>query len=157
MNSLSEKDLKGGFIGDYSDGQSPVKSIYFLTLDGGVVYVGQTLDITKRIGGHREKLFDSFSFINVNESDASNVESNYIVKFNPDYNRNLPKNDFYKSVSALKTELKSICDEAIDFELSCANEKSVYDAKSKLMSGGSYILKCDFDEICESFKLKFLN
>lgn len=63
--------------------------VYFLLLNGTIVYVGQSINCYSRITGHvldGLKKFDSFSFVQVRKNDLDLVELAYIKKFNPFYN-----------------------------------------------------------------------
>lgn len=73
--------------------------VYFLIKDREIIYVGQSVDILSRIDTHRanpsprsypwcpstlpEKDFDSFAFIEIEETDLNVVERFYILVFNP--------------------------------------------------------------------------
>lgn len=76
----------------------PVKEnpcIYFLVKNHEVVYVGQTWSIYARIAVHmKSKVFDKVAMFDVHPSEMNNVEAAYILKFNPIYNKVLPKSDF---------------------------------------------------------------
>lgn len=64
--------------------------VYFLIREEEIVYVGQSNNIHARISYHMQctnKKFDSFSYINVPLERLNNVESHYIEKFEPEYNR----------------------------------------------------------------------
>lgn len=64
--------------------------IYFLIRDKKIVYVSRTKDFLQSILKHifeNEKAFDSYSIIEVDESDLIAVEHFYILKFDPEYNR----------------------------------------------------------------------
>lgn len=66
--------------------------IYFLLLDGEIVYVGQSLNIHSRMGNHLSttnfKPFDSAAWIPVDPAELKWVEAFYIAKFRPLYNFN---------------------------------------------------------------------
>lgn len=65
--------------------------IYFLFKNGGLVYVGQSINIISRIGQHLDsKDFDSFSFINVPRQHLNEVELHYIRKHRPPLNLTMP-------------------------------------------------------------------
>lgn len=64
--------------------------VYFLVRDDVVVYVGETdqWHPTCRIKSHfRDKDFDSVYYLKVVSADRKKIESEYIAKFNPEYNR----------------------------------------------------------------------
>src|SRR5574337_951975 len=65
--------------------------IYFLFKNGGLVYIGQSVNICARIGQHLDsKDFDSFSFINVPREHLNEVELHYIRKHRPPLNQTMP-------------------------------------------------------------------
>lgn len=67
--------------------------IYFLTKDNEVVYVGQSKQGMNRIYFHKfsKKDFDSFYFINCDIEKLDELESYYILKYLPKYNKSLEK------------------------------------------------------------------
>ena len=80
------------------------KFIYFLKMDGVVVYIGQSSSLESRLRKHsRDKQFDDFDYIECLPEDANNLEAENIVRHNPKYNWNLPKNDLYKSEYCFKS------------------------------------------------------
>lgn len=70
--------------------------IYFLIAKGQIVYVGQSVDIHRRMAGHRdkdgviggmlEKKFDRYAWILAPEHDLGRIERAYIQAFRPKYN-----------------------------------------------------------------------
>ena len=62
--------------------------IYFLIKDEEVVYVGQSIEIFRRIGKHRNegKDFDSFAFIECEKSELDKLEAKYITALAPELN-----------------------------------------------------------------------
>ena len=52
-----------------------------------VVYVGQSKRGIKRIFEHKEKNFNTFSFIICNENELDFLEKEYIKKYEPQYNK----------------------------------------------------------------------
>lgn len=67
-----------------------VCGIYFLIDQGEIVYVGQSVDVFKRIREHRQegyKKWDRFSMIPVREEKLTEVETWYIQHFRPRYNK----------------------------------------------------------------------
>lgn len=68
-----------------------VCGIYFLIGEGEIVYVGQSVDIFKRLREHvqgRYKKWDRFSMIPVRQEKLTEVETWYIQHFRPKYNKN---------------------------------------------------------------------
>lgn len=68
--------------------------IYFLIRDEAIVYVGQTVDLTRRINEHKregKKDFDSFSSASVKGRDLDKVESLCILYYRPIYNERVDR------------------------------------------------------------------
>lgn len=68
--------------------------VYFLMHEKEIVYVGQSVNCTLRIGNHLndgQKAFDSYFFVECPESRLDEMEAKYIVKFRPKYNITIPK------------------------------------------------------------------
>lgn len=83
-----------------------VTGIYFLFDGDEIVYVGQSVDIMTRVGAHlRDKVFDSFNYIECDLCDLNNLEATYILELKPKYNQALPQNDFWLSSNILKRQL----------------------------------------------------
>lgn len=63
--------------------------IYFLLMEGEVVYVGQTTKLMSRLYKHQRdgKAFDAFSFIQCKKEELDELEATYIDAFLPVYNR----------------------------------------------------------------------
>jgi len=64
--------------------------VYFLYRDGVVVYVGQAVDVRRRIGvhiGEGVKVFDSVSFVPCAQSGLLALEKQYIERLQPEYNK----------------------------------------------------------------------
>lgn len=103
--SKSKKTDKAFISGSY---------VYFLILEGMVVYVGQTITPPiKRIASHigTTKKFDSYSFFEVGSMDLSKIESMLISKYKPIYNKTLPKTDATITYANLMVDER----EAVDF------------------------------------------
>ena len=66
--------------------------IYFLIKDGHVVYVGQSQNIAARLGGHglRFRDFDSYYFTHCDPEELNKMESAYIKKLSPKWNKKRP-------------------------------------------------------------------
>lgn len=82
--------------------------IYFLYLDGGLVYIGKTARLKKRIYQHRfrnELLFDKVYYIPVEKSIGMNrTEAMLIRFFQPIFN--LKENPRYYHLDPLRKEYK---------------------------------------------------
>jgi len=64
--------------------------IYFLMLDGVVVYVGQARDMRRRVSDHIAegvKTFDTIAYVPCRVDRLNEVERGYIEKLMPKYNR----------------------------------------------------------------------
>lgn len=61
--------------------------IYFLILNGAIAYVGQSLDVWRRIGQHmKSRRFDAFSWIACTPHELDRLETHFIQKFQPAQN-----------------------------------------------------------------------
>lgn len=71
----------------------PIKAvigIYFLLSGSEVIYIGQSINLIERIGNHLRNSnmsFDSYSFVEANESDLNELELKYIKKYRPRMNQ----------------------------------------------------------------------
>jgi len=115
--------LYGGDITPYETDEEA--KVYFLIKDDHVIYVGQSINLDSRLGGHASKGFDSVSYLRVAESELNNVEAFYIVKFNPVLNKALPSNKHYikegaanKKIELIFKSLKAIKHNTIDCKYS---------------------------------------
>jgi len=61
--------------------------IYFLKQKDEVVYVGQSINIHRRIEQHKDKKFDNYSYIQCSKDMLNCTEEAYILRFNPIYNK----------------------------------------------------------------------
>lgn len=61
--------------------------IYFLKKEDEIVYVGQSINIHRRVEQHKDKDFDDYSFIECEKSLLDCTEEFYILKCNPKYNK----------------------------------------------------------------------
>ena len=77
--------------------------IYFLIKDNKIIYVGQSKFGVSRIYGHRDKDFDSFSYIEVDVNELDEREAFYIVELSPILNSSyLPSNKTYIHANNIK-------------------------------------------------------
>ena len=81
--------------------------IYFLINGNKIVYVGQTrIHFATRISNHikaNKIKFNSFCTISFpSDKNLNNIETTYIIKFNPKYNSKLPQNPTYISRQQIK-------------------------------------------------------
>ena len=99
----NEKHEKLAFDSTYSEEDIVVNSrprfdtcgIYFLILKKKIVYVGQSINIYKRLDRHKgKKEFDSVTFIDCHPDDLTRLEAAYIAKFQPPLNA-MGKKPFY--------------------------------------------------------------
>ena len=61
--------------------------IYFLIKNEEIVYIGQSVNGISRIQQHTDKDFDSYFILETKKEYLNDLESHYIVKFNPIYNK----------------------------------------------------------------------
>lgn len=79
-----------------------VRGIYFLFDGPTLVYVGQSNNIHSRVGQHKDKKFDSWNYIEFVEDDLNILEAEFILKYQPKYNKSIPKNNRWVSQSLIK-------------------------------------------------------
>lgn len=87
----------------------PVPVIYFLVREKKVVYVGQTTNLLYRIGSHVRgpKEFDSYYFVPLSDGDdIDEVEADFIAKFEPEYNGQMPPGKRYVKRSGAREMLQ---------------------------------------------------
>lgn len=63
-----------------------MSGIYFLIKDGNVIYIGQSINVEKRLLKHRDKDFDTFRIIKCHESRLLEYERRLIKLFKPVFN-----------------------------------------------------------------------
>lgn len=86
--------LGSDYIMDFARPVKTTCGIYFLIHERQIVYVGQSTNCHMRIGNHLndpQKIFDSYFVIECKEHFLDDLESSYIIKFQPKYNLIIPK------------------------------------------------------------------
>jgi len=81
------------FLRENAESFDRVCGIYFLMLDGEVVYIGQSTNCHGRIAGHQQqdhKEFDACYVIKTDQSSLTVLENLYINKFKPAHNKSTP-------------------------------------------------------------------
>jgi hypothetical protein len=79
----------------------PTKIIYFLYMEGEIVYIGQSMKGLSRVLQHLEssKVFDEYSYVRFDENvDLNSLESNLIVHFKPIYNTAITRESVTNSI-----------------------------------------------------------
>lgn len=78
-------------------------NIYFLFNKDDIVYIGRTKRLEDRILAHKKGdfIFDSYSVLEVDEEDFSDLEKYYIFKYKPMYNKKFPTETWYKDYQSL--------------------------------------------------------
>jgi predicted GIY-YIG superfamily endonuclease len=91
LRSLSEIPFSQQQILDAALPMGTQVGIYFLVKHDEIVYVGQSIDIFRRIGRHKAegRDFDSFTFIQCEQEKLDYYESLYIGAFVPEQNVSL--------------------------------------------------------------------
>ena len=85
----------------------PEPTLYFLFREHDLVYVGYSIYPDRRIRVHAtddDKDFDSFTTIRYDREDHADVESAYIIKYRPEYNKTLPSGR-YKTKGGIRKAL----------------------------------------------------
>lgn len=73
---------------------APICGVYFLLRAGRIVYVGQSIDVMRRVSDHQKAPpceFDGVAFQNVAQPDLARVEAFFIWRFDPEGNRTRPQ------------------------------------------------------------------
>lgn len=129
----------------------PQTMIYFLLDKAEVVYVGQTTNGVGRPFQHaKDKKFDSVKIIPCPKEKLDEMESVYITKYNPKYNRILNRAAYTRLITA-RNELR---------ERGCDNytiPKLKRDAKELNIefvsfNGNQYIKTCDIERLFAKVK-----
>lgn len=82
-----------------------IRGVYVLYQEDIPVYVGQAIDVTRRVYFHLadgSKEFDSFAYVRVESGDLNAVEASLIVALNPRHNQSMPSSGQYASLAQLK-------------------------------------------------------
>lgn len=82
--------------------------IYFLLLDGEVVYVGKSVAVESRIGVHRkerDKEFSEFAVYECLPDELDKWEAHFALLFNPKENTTIPNSKHWISVTTIKTTI----------------------------------------------------
>lgn len=64
--------------------------IYFLCDADVVVYVGQSVNVVGRVHSHTDKQFDSVFYLACSQADLLQIESYWIDRLKPKYNKSQP-------------------------------------------------------------------
>lgn len=68
-----------------------IRGVYFLFDENVVVYIGQAINILRRITEHTDKTFTSYSYIECSIAEMNELERKYIETYSPKYNIMLNK------------------------------------------------------------------
>lgn len=82
-----------------------IRGVYVLYKSDTPVYVGQAIDVIRRVYFHvaaGSKDFDSFAFIRIESGDLNDVEAALIVALNPRHNQTMPATSRYASLLQIK-------------------------------------------------------
>ena len=104
------------------------KGIYFLIDNDEIVYVGKSeKSIFERIRSHKKddnKEFDSFFYKEINENvDLNRIETMYIAKFTPKYNKSISDYFHYKQVLNFGHEELKVKNGKTEIEVFVVNNK----------------------------------
>ena len=79
--------------------------IYYLYNKNILVYIGQAICCEKRLSQHLgNKDFDEYEIIEVEKKKLNEVEATEILKYKPKYNKSIPKNKIFISLSQFLKE-----------------------------------------------------
>lgn len=89
MKLCRNKALSEDFIVAQAVPFVEVIGVYFLICDGKIVYIGQSVNIFKRLYEHKKdqtKIWDKYAYIECEAGELDIVEALYIFKYEPIYN-----------------------------------------------------------------------
>lgn len=100
---------KGARLYNYNHKNHNTKGyIYFLMKDEEVVYIGQTCRGIERPLSHRDKDFDNFYMKPVSIELLDKKEREYILKYNPIYNKNYENDETLIPITKFNEELHKL-------------------------------------------------
>jgi len=132
-------------------------AVYFLFDNGELVYIEKATNMHERIGQHlRDKMFDSYAFIEIEPARAIFIERAYIGRYRPKYNKQIPTKD--RSLR-LKSVLADFCIKLNEFAEGVKQTKGRGAGKSLSLTAVSQIVNWDIwpsatprDEITQQVK-----
>lgn len=91
--------------------------VYFLYDNNKLVYVGSTVDVSRRYFQHKlsDKEFDYMEYIEVPLEEMNIVEIAFIVTNRPEYNKNIFGNTLINTIEKLKKPYYTNTKQLIDF------------------------------------------
>lgn len=118
-----------------------ISGVYFLYDKGELVYVGQSKNILARIHQHKDKVFDTFNYLEIeDEKKRNDKEIDLIMQHTPKYNKSIPT--FYESDVLLINRLKNVINDTVYEEI-----KSLINIKK--IGSNTYFTKSEAVEICK--------
>ena len=118
-----------------------ISGVYFLYDKGELVYIGQSKNILARIYQHKDKVFDTFGYLEIeDEKKRNNKEIDLIMQHSPKYNKSIPT--FYESDVLLINRLKNVINDTVYEEI-----KSLINIKK--IGINTYFSKSEVVEICK--------
>lgn len=88
LNKANEIDLN--LLDKHSSNRFKIPGVYFLYRKNDIVYIGSSKDIFNRLEYHYKdevKVFDSYSYVEINENEYEIMERFLINKYLPIYNK----------------------------------------------------------------------
>lgn len=82
--------------------------VYFLIKDNEIVYIGQSINIASRVTQHRDKAFDSVSYVACHRNELDILESLYILAYQPELNGSIGVGPHGKTRTATPVTLSKI-------------------------------------------------
>jgi len=145
----------------FNDAEMPkegVTCIYSL-FDGDVcIYVGQSINVRKRIYDHLSfgKVFDSFEFSYCDHDKGNEEEVAMIIKKQPTLNKVLPPTNKYISLTTMSAQITQLLfdnKEILSFSFSGAEHKNPKLTKRYISSDASEKIKLSILSIIKGAKL----
>lgn len=129
----------------------PETFVYFLVRRGEVVYVGQTKKGMMRPLAHRyDKDFDEVYIMPCDEKNLDFIESEYIVKYKPEYNKTIGGEGYYSLMKARNT-IRKKCNQQSYSIRDLKNDCAAIGAKPETINCVAYIKIEDVQKIVSTY------
>lgn len=125
--------------------------IYFLMKNGEVAYVGKTkLGLGRPFQHSVDKAFDHVKILPCDESELDELESFYIAKYKPEYNKYMGAESYYRLPVAKRKAREAGCNDYTVWALKKDAKRLGIELEN--FNGRVYIDKNDLNEILRSYK-----
>lgn len=81
---------------------APICGVYFLLRGEDIIYIGQSRNVQQRLASHHKIGYTSFYVHTCHDAYLDSLEAEYILKFKPEFNSNVPNNEKWKTAIQIK-------------------------------------------------------